>query len=47
MLKEILNSNAYRKGYEKTTMRLLNPGEDVTYEQAAESVEKISAYLTA
>lgn len=45
VLGEIIDGEAYRRGYERTTLRLLNPGEDVSYDTAIVSVGKMAAFL--
>lgn len=45
VLGEIIDGEAYRRGYERTTSRLLNPDEDVPYGIAITSVRKIASFL--
>lgn len=45
VLGEIINGEACRRGYERTTSRLLNPGEDVPYDIAIASVGKVASFL--
>lgn len=45
VLREIINGGAYRRGYERTTLRLLNPGEDVPYNTVIASVGKIASFF--
>ena len=45
VLGEIIDGEAYRRGYERTTSRLLNPGEDISYDTAIDSVRKIASFL--
>ena len=45
VLREIIDREAYRRGYERTTSRLLNPGENVSYDAAIVSVERIISFL--
>ncbi len=45
ILADIVDSEAYRRGYENTTMRLLSIGEDIPYDIAIESTRKIIRFL--
>lgn len=45
VLGTIIRQDVYRKGYEGTTMRLLDLGEDVSYDEAASSAKCIVAFF--
>lgn len=45
VLGRALREDAYRKGYEGTTVRLLDLGEDVSYDEAVSSARIIAAFL--
>ncbi len=45
VLRAAVDEDAYRAGYGNTTMKLLNPGEDVSYEMAIESTNAVIRFL--
>lgn len=45
VLEGIVEGEAYRRGYERTTVRLLNPGEEVSYDVAAASLGEVVGFL--
>lgn len=45
VLGAILREGAYRKGYEGTTTRLLDLGEEVSYDEAASSAMTVALFL--
>lgn len=46
VLREIVDNEAYRRGYERTTSRLLNADENVTYDMAIASVTNIASFIS-